>query len=335
MSFDFIAMVGTTGITSDGTTLYIANNKKISFVKDDIKTDYTHPYKWVGGITVGGGKLYGICLLTTGEYSLFSMILSERKFVEVAIAYTPVNLIYTAHVGICVADTAGILYSYSDEMVLRNPYNFFNLPELPYRKVGMTQVDGLPLISLNKGLYIGPQKIFDLGKEIYSISRDGNKIWFLLEEGLQTYSIKAFNFYNELVETIQGGILPENDMYTCVYNNELYISSSVNKKVPLTPQSSNSQEPVIEGGSPNVFNKHVFNEYRSTYDPIQMKAKEESIVLEKKPVEKRLSTMYAWVAICMLLLLILGWSIRGSAPPILYGLLLFMGLILFLIATIL
>jgi hypothetical protein len=71
------------------------------------------------------------------------------------------------------------------------------------------------------------------------------------------------------------------------------------------------------------------------YDPIATEKKLEAIVLEPKPTEKKLSLMYVWFSICLILLAILAAMLQGGAPSFLYVLLILSGVALFLITSIL
>jgi hypothetical protein len=58
---NFESMVGTTGIASAGSTLYVVNNKLITSIdRNDKKTDIPHSYDRVEHINVMGNLLGGV-----------------------------------------------------------------------------------------------------------------------------------------------------------------------------------------------------------------------------------------------------------------------------------
>lgn len=336
---DFVSMVGSTGVASDGTDVFVAHNAKIK--KVGTTKELAHGYSWVGGITIYDGKIFGICQTTDQKDAIFSIptsltlaTSSDQKKIEVS--YVPINLIYTTNLKLCVIDSTGVIHTYDKNLNSRNTYDIYHLTDSPYRPISMIEMYKYPYISIQNEIYFGIQKDLTLEHNIYSMAKDGSNKWIMYASSGRTYLIQGYDQMNQRIGTaVTGGILPENQMYSCILGDDLYISSSVNKKMTLPDRVKPTEKDQPDWNTTDrTIENHTFSEITS-YDPIAAEKKLEAIVLEPKPTEKKLSLMYVWITICLVLLAILAAMLNGETPSFLYVLLILSGVVLFLITSIL
>ncbi len=337
---DFESMVGSTGVASDGTNVFVAHNSKIKKVGSG--TEVAHGYSWVGAITIYDSKIYGICYTKDKKDAIFSIPASltltnqsDQKKIEVS--YVPINLVYTANLKLSVIDSTGILHNYDSNLNSISNYDIYHLTDSPYRPISMIEMYGYPYIAIQNQIYFGVQKDLTLQNDIYSMAKDGYNRWIMYASSGRTYLIQGYDHVNQPIGTsVTGGILPENQMYSCILGNELYISSSVNKKLTLPTRENKEPPPRTDNWliTDRAIENHTFSKTTS-YDPIATEKKLDAIVLEPKPTEKKLSLMYVWFSICLILLAILAAMLNGETPSFLYVLLILSGVVLFLITSIL
>ena len=337
---DFVSMVGSTGVASDGPDVFVAHNAKIK--KVGTTKELAHGYSWVGAITIYDGKIFGICQTTDQKDAIFSIptsltlaTSSDQKKIEVS--YVPINLVYTPNLKLSVIDSTGILHNYDSNLNSTSNYDIYRLTDSPYRPISMIEMYGYPYIAIQNQIYFGVQKDLTLQNDIYSMAKDGYNRWVMYASSGRTYLIQGYDHVNQPIgPSVTGGILPENQMYSCILGNELYISSSVNKKLTL-PTRENKEPPPrtdILLFTDRAIENHTFSEIK-TYDPIATQKKLDAIVLESKPTEKKVSLMYVWASMCLILLAILAAMLNGETPSFLYVLLILSGVVLFLITSIL
>ncbi len=336
----FQSLRDTTGVASDGTTLYVATGSTLKMLGNTI-SEKKLPYTWIGGISVGD-KVYGVCMPTATTNAIFSMTkTSPYRLKKVDVSYIPINIVYTENFKVTVIDSTGKIYTYDNNLAAKDEYEFLNLPSDPYRHISMIDLFGYPLIAYDKKTMFGPQEDLVLDKTIYSMASGNNVKWVISQASGREYKIQGYDFQNKKVgNVIPGGSLPETQMYACVHKKHLYISSSINKVVSAKSESNWSFPTWWWSWSWSIrdlksFVDHDFQAHKVTYDPIETERKLEAIVLEKKPTEKKLTQVYLWIGICAILLLILAGMLSGYTPSFLYVMLFLTGSVLFLITPIL
>ena len=339
---DFLSMVGSTGIASDGTNVFVAHNSKIK--KVGTTSELAHGYSWVGAITIYNSKIFGICQTINSKDAIFSIptsltlaAVSDQKKLEVS--YVPINILYTRNLQLCVIDSTGAIHTYDTNLTFLNKYQLYSLSDSPYRPITMIEMYGYPYIAIQNDIYFGIQKEITLENAIYSMAKDVSNKWVMYASSGRTYFIQGYDYRGQRIgEPIMGGILPENQMYSCILGDDLYISSSVNKKITLPNRTkpSETDKKTTWTTTDRTIENHIFTALpNNVYDPIPTEKKLEAIVLEPKPTEKKLSLMYVWFSICLILFAILAAMLQGDAPSFLYVLLILSGVVLFLITSIL
>jgi hypothetical protein len=137
--------------------------------------------------------------------------------------------------------------------------------------------------------------------------------------GMNLYSVVQHDLSsNTNLKEIECGQY-SSPIYTCVHKNDLYISSTVNKRIPLDSFSPTGT--TIEG-----FASYPLLELNSAYsnfielgiDLPKMKEKKESYAVDSKPVESSLFQYYVWIFIMILLigLIVLGFITSAGSVNI-------------------
>jgi hypothetical protein len=238
-----------------------------------------------------------------------------------------------------VIDSTGAIHTYDTNLNSRNKYDIYGLPDSPYRPITMIEMYGYPYIAIQNEIYFGIQKELTLENTIYSMAKDGSNKWIMYASSGRTYLIQGYDQVNQRIgDPVMGGILPENQMYSCILGDHLYISSSVNKKLTLPNRAKppETDKPTNWNTSDRMIENHTFTAVLpNMYDPIATEKKLEAILLEPKPTEKKLSLMYVWTTIGLILFAILAAMLQGGTPSFLYVLLILSGIVLFLITAIL
>ena len=355
--FDFTEMIQTSGVASSDTQLFIANNTKITRIvyssttplADTVPIHIDHPYGWIGALTLGREKLFGI-FLKNEQYGIFSMTLAEDikdiVFDQVYLNYHAVNLciIYSDNVAILqVIDTFCILHAYSDALIETQVIKPFNFAERTFMRSGMTMVKSVDekqgiLFSIDNRVYLGPEVVLTIDEPtIYGISFYNKTLLVLAPSGSMTYEVQTYVYeIDKLVKktTLTGGTISYDQMYMCVFKDSLYISATENKVVPLTGVMKDKD--MLFNFSPLDITTYTFTQVvdlpadSSTFNT--EKIKEHSVILDR-PMNRTLGNLYVWGAIGILLVSILILMVNGGVPSFLYGILLLLCILLFLIGT--
>ena len=85
----FESIVGTTGIASNGQSLFLANNKLLTKIdRLNKKTDMAHPFHRIEDIAVLSNKMAGI-YVKDDKYGIFLLNLSSGSFLHFFVKYNP------------------------------------------------------------------------------------------------------------------------------------------------------------------------------------------------------------------------------------------------------
>jgi hypothetical protein len=351
--FDFTKMIQTSGVASSDTQLFIANNAKITKIvysastplADTVPIHIPHPYGWIGALTLGREKLFGI-FIKNEQYGIFSMKIADNKFDQIYLDYHAVNLcvIYSDNVPIIqVIDTFCILHAYSDalqEMQVIKPFNF---AERTFMRSGMTMAKSVDekegfLFTIDNRVYLGPEVVLTIDQPtIYGISFYNKTLLVLAPSGSMTYEVQTYAYESNMLvkkTSLAGGTISYDQMYMCVFRDSLYISATENKIVPLTGITKGTD--IQFNFSPLDITSYTFTQVvssdsdKSTFN--SEKIKEHSLILDR-PMNRTLGNLYVWGAIGLLLVSILILMVNGGVPSFLYGILLLLCILLFLIGT--
>jgi len=328
---DFKDWVGTTGVATDFNYLYVANNKVISVLdQSGNRTDIPHSYDIIAGMTLGSNTLYGICE-QSNKTRLFQMNLETHKFDSIELDYKAVSIFfYKADTSsILVLDSAYKIYTYELNLKVKKSGTEIPLSLTPVRFMtfGMTQTEDKTYFSTN-------DKIIDIATFTYApVTVDGNiltilyymKFLFIIYvSDYNQYSIIQYDLQkNVMIEKKEGGMITGPPLYACIFNNELIISASTNKKIPMSlfklPNNESTGAYVNKDDDPS--SKISSNPYRLFDVPNnpryidqkielqleEIRTKNQSFVVDTKPAETSLLFSYVWIMVSVVILSIMGW----------------------------
>ncbi len=316
-------MVGTTGVANYLNKLYVVNNDSIRVFDSTGKPkDIPFPYDRVSGITMGGNTLFGIYYISSNNANgVFSMDLKSNSFHSVKTVFSPVLIYYIDDQsdGIIIMDDTYQYYRCDKKLKLDKPTGAIPNESIPteFMTFGLTQTDTNVLFSTDK-------KIIDLkSSEPLSLVVPGNilsmlyyldYLFVLYASNYNQFSIIQYDpGLDQIIKTVEGGYLSGPPVYTCIYQNNIYVSASPNQVVSLY----NFDIPVFEN---QLDTQPIQNPYplfdlpssdaRFIQDtqalPIDsLKTLNETLVLDTRPAEKQLTFSYVWMFFCLTVILVL------------------------------
>ena len=320
---EFEKMIGTTGVTTDETNLYIANNTVISVIDSNLrKTDYPHSYGMVKVLTVGPKALYGI--YTNGTVKgLFQMNLTTHVFLSTPVQYNPVFIYYLKNSAteILVFDDSYQIYRYDASLVLKTGGTPLpsNLKPNTFITFGMTQANDTSYYATN-------DKIIDLNTFQYlPLTLTGN-IWgihyylqFLFIIYLSDYNQYSIIQYDpvlkKVVKKVDGENISGPPLYSCIYKNSVLVSTTVNKSYPmslfsvpgLTSPTATTNSNTVTGNAYPLFDlidntPHYLDE-QTVYQMEGIQKRFESLKPDKQPAENAYLSTYLWGSILLILVI--------------------------------
>jgi hypothetical protein len=327
---NFEKMIGTTGIASKGSTLYVANNKVITSIDSSEKTmDIPHKYDTVEAIVVSGNMLAGI-FIKDKRYGIFLLDLDTKKFTSKYTLFRPYKIVISPDstlVGI--SDNKFSIYIYDIQLA-------------PVRKIDSGIKEAYTRIDIATNKQTTNQEFFMTNKTIKRKLQDTNTV-FSLEPtdgeflAIEYYENTLFIFYttlanmfsvaryeistNKMSKEIDGGPLT-NNIYVCIHNNSVYISSTVNKVIPLSqfsgsPNTNNTNDANISSHYPSFELNSIQPDL--WYDSLEvdvksLKEKNENFEVDIKPAERNLFFYYIWVMVTIILVGLIYFSLTSSNP---------------------
>jgi hypothetical protein len=309
---NFESMIGTTGVASSGEKLYIANNGVITQVdKDDKKTNISHGYDRVEEIAVSGKNLVGICV--KGEkYGIFILdLLTSLFFTNDTIDYDPYNIklnMVGSELNITVIDSKFGLYNYNDKLVQTS---FVEGDEYPYENVDISEIDSetyyMTNISIKKGDRTQNNIFIPVSGSFLAIQTYQKYLFVFYKNDFNMYSIAKYDSQiDDVVTTIEGGYF-STKIYTCIYRNSIYISSTINKVFHLQKLAITQQE-IMTASNVSIFSPFELNsimpnlmEETLDVDLNKMKEKRQSLNVDVGTAEASLSYYYLWIFIVIVL----------------------------------
>jgi hypothetical protein len=318
---NFETMIGTTGIASKGDILFIANNKFITRIDGTNKTDLPHPYERIEDIVVGGNFLAGI-YANEGTYGVFILDLTTNSYNSIVLPNKLLKIRFKLNDNqyyLFVVDNTQTIYIYNDNLVEITIFN----AKIPFNTIDITEAGDNIYLKIDNEI-----KMNDLTNDSMNVTIKGdllgiqgyaNYLFIFYMSGMNLYSVVQHDLSsNTNLKEIECGQY-SSPIYTCVHKNDLYISSTVNKRIPLDSFSPTGT--TIEG-----FASYPLLELNSAYsnfielgiDLPKMKEKKESYAVDSKPVESSLFQYYVWIFIMILLigLIVLGFMTSAGSVNI-------------------
>jgi hypothetical protein len=327
MSFE--EMIGTTGVSSDGNTLYVSNNNVITRIdRVNNKTDIPHTFEFVEYLYLGPLYLCGIYAkdLAKEMYGIFLMELATHKFTNLDVGYYPYMIKskyqIMGNLAIFVMDRYYNCYIYNESLNLDLAIE--SGPPDPYRTVDYVITDSVDILSTNNQLYLTPvdpelDKV--ITDDIITTLYQNNKLYILYKSGYNEYSIIGYDLEErKILKTLFGGHSATR-VYACIHLNSIYVSAETNKIFPLTTFAPPSQ--VINYPKPtfNIFEtapmQVEFIDAALNLNTTLLKEKKDSVLVDTRPVIKNHIYYYVWFAVCILLLALMMFTFLSKEKRLL------------------
>lgn len=313
---NFEEMIGTTGVASDGNTLYVANNRVITRIdRVDNKTDIPHSFEFIEYLYVGPRHLCGIYAkdLAKETYGIFIMELATNLFTNIDVGYYPSiiksKFIVTGKLLIVVLDKYYNSYMYDD--LLNLEYSLESGPPLPYRTVDYIITGAVDITSANNQLNLVPEdevlnKTFTVDNDIITTLYLANILYIVYKSGYNEYSILGYDLVQrKILKTIFGGhsTIP---VYACIHLNSIYISAETNKIIYLSAFDPPADVYTSLKPTFDLFdNSHQtvqFIDETLNINTAKLKERTDSLIVDTKPVVSSHVYYYVWFIVCIFLL---------------------------------
>ena len=306
---DFESMTGTSGIASAYNKMYVVDNDAILIVDQYNEAERVkHSFDWITNIATSELQLFGI-YNKDEKYGLFSMDFTSHRFKMVPLNYTAVNLIYHDQLVIVFDNNMGY-YCYERNLTLR--YDKNPLPKdvsqntVTFMTVGLTKSDENIYYSMDKDIYETGKKLFSMEGQVLSMIWYKKFLFFAYVSLYNHYSILQYDLLNKKrVKTVEGGYISGPPIYSCIYQDSLYVSASTNNIIDMDEFDFPDEAPSGEEVKPrSIFpmfelNKinHRFLTDEANIDLERLKALQDYGKVETDPAQTSLIRYYIWMCI--------------------------------------
>ena len=334
---EFESMTGTSGIVSINEHLYVVDSKVITVTDSfGFTENINHDFDLIENITASNFYLFGIYKKDT-KYGIFSMELNTKTFKVLPIEYTPVNLVFMKSSEILyVIDQTLKMYKYQKTLVLAevNPLNdkLVLKESLQFMTIGLASVDTTLYYSYENQVYDLKEPIITVKGDILSILSHDGYLYVMYNAIYNYYSIVQYEISTrKMIKEINGGHISGPPIYSCVHNNNIYISASTNNILALNifnPTKSDGKEDMPKMTYPlfalNKMN-HKFLTDEVNIDVEKIKDITNSKVVDTEPAKNSLIRYYIWVFIflfiCTIILLAIFFKENSVLPALLLSIL--------------
>jgi hypothetical protein len=320
---NFEAMIGTTGIASDGETLYIANNTMITIIdRNDKKTDIKHGYDIIEDIAVSEGFLAGICVKNE-IYGIFLLNLDSSNFTTIqSLSYEPYRIKIVTNVSeniptITAMDNKFKRYIYDEFLIEKSTipgismsYNDVDI------EIGPNQEYLMSTTEIKQGLTEDKLPI-NLEGELLTIQLYLNHLFIVYMSHYNMYSVVQYNLNEKTkLKEIEGGYFSRR-IYTCIHRQCLYISSTLNKIIQLNLFSFNPQELADTSSRFSLYemNSIIPDLIEDTLDVdlAKMKQRKQSFAVDTGTAENSHLKYFLWAIIAVVFIILIYISFMVPA----------------------
>jgi hypothetical protein len=334
---DFQSMTGTSGIASAYNKLYVVDNRTILITDTYSNTEtVNHDFDWITNIVLTDLYLFGI-YSKNNKYGIFSMDLNYHTFKMVTVDYTPVNLTH-ANEMIYVFNTQLEFHTYEKNLELRG--NKDKIPivtssPIQFMTVALATHDDIIYCSAEKDIYAEGKKLLSLDGDILSMVAYQDFLFIVYNSLYSHYAVIQYDLVKkEQIKTIEGGYISGPPVYSCIYDNQLYISASTNNIIrldmftfPMTKEKTIPRElfPMFEM---NRNNPHFLTEQVSISTD-KIKTLQETRVQDTTPATNSMLRYYVWVFILLFVIIVIALAFffrENSVLPVLLLCILFIAL---------
>jgi hypothetical protein len=313
MDNQFENMVGTTGVVENLNYLYVANNKVITRIDNfGMNVNIPHTYDWISSLAANQMFLFGI-YKKNDKNGIFSYDLNMKKFKDIVVTYVPMNLIFKDK--LIVFDQNYVIYTYKQDFTVIEenqtiPKTIVDIQtNTPYLTMGVA-------VNKDEVFFTYKNKVIGSNGYVNTVPIDGTIMsiqfyqTFLFILYISVYNQYSFSQYdmssNLIVKTIEGGYVTGPPIYSCIFDDSLYISASVNyivemnqfnlKTPPKLKTLPKTTYPMFELSASNP----LFLPETSTIDTQEVKKKMDSFFVTTEPAETSHMYYYIWFLITIL-----------------------------------
>lgn len=309
-------MVGTTGVVSAFNYVYVANNKVITRIDYMGETkDISHQYDWITSLAASQSFLFGI-YHKDGKDGIFSYDLNTEKFKSILVTYVPMNLIFKEHLR--VFDQTYGFYTYTEQLAVIQekqtiPSSLVQIQTTtPYLTMGCAANENDMYFTYENKVIgsKGTVETIPIEGTIMSIQFYQSFLFIVFISVYNQYSVSQYDMSSNLiVKTIEGGYVSGPPIYTCIYDDSLYISASVNSIIHMETFEIASMKPKekrLPRTSYPMFELTASNprflESTASIDAQTLKQKLQSFTVTTEPAESSQMYYYIWLFIALLYL---------------------------------
>ena len=335
---DFESLTATTGIASSFNNLYVVNNKTLMVVDQyGDKEEIPHDFDYITNITTSELKVFGI-YKKGANFGLFSMDMDSQTFKMVPVTYTPVNLIYFNQL-IVVLDTEFIRYEYEKNLSLRGTYSDMrdNTNSIHFMTIALASDDQNLYWSKVKDIYTEKGKLMTVDGNILSMVCYSKHLFIIYNSLYNYYSILQYDLENKKnVRTVDGGHISGPPIYSCIYEDLLYISASTNNKISLTLFSIPGKITTPQNRPRSVYPMFELSKSKPQFitedvnmDIEKIKTLRDYEIVDTTPAKNSLLRYYIWLFIFLFIVIVLLLAFffrQNSVLPIILLAILFIGL---------
>lgn len=330
-------MTATTGVVSSYNNLYIVDNTQILIVNDygDMQ-EVRHEFDYITNITANELYIFGI-YKRNDKFGLFSMDMMSHFFRMVPVDYTPVNLIYVNQF-LIVIDTQFTVYEYEQNLRLRlksselkdtSPVNFMT--------IGLAANGDTLYWSKDKDIYTLKGKELSVEGNVLSLICYSKHLFVIYNSLYNHYSILQYDLEKKKnVKVVDGGHISGPPVYSCIHQDQMYISASTNNligmtmfslpgKVTNTQNRPRSAYPMFELSKSN----RKFLDEEVNLDLEKIKTMRDYDIKETDAAKDSLIHYYVWVCIFLFIVVVMILAFifqENSVYPIILITILFIGL---------
>lgn len=307
----FETLIGTTGIASNGDTLFIANNKVITKVKHDERKDISHGYDRIEDIAVSGGFLAGICV-NDEIYGIFLLDLKTFNYTKnsMKLSYEPYRILLETNPTdnlpkITVLDDHFNKYVYDVYLIeketipgLKKDVIHKNIAEIDYEK-GDGQEFFMTTTEIKPGLSEERLPI-NLDGDMLTMQYFLNNLFIVHLSHYNMYSIAQYDITKKLMVMEKECGYFSTRIYICIHGPNIYVSSTLNRVIPLNQfrlsneqltQAKNAFSLLDTNVSPNL------REATLNIDLPKIKERKQSFAVDTGTADSSLFKYYIWMII--------------------------------------
>jgi len=326
MSFE--QMIGTTGVASDGQTLYVANNKVITRIdRVNNTTDIPHSFEYIEQLHLSPLYLCGIYAKDVSKevYGIFLMDLSNHQFTNKELTYDPY-----------IFKTLQLENRFMAFAIDRSFNGFFydaGLNESEKISFGFTKpFQTVDIVFVEKKVFTVKDKKIDLIQpnpeldaaitgDILATLYQNQKLYIIYKSSYTEYSILCYDLENKkILKTIYGSHTTT-PVYACIHQHTIYVSSQTNKTFPLTLFDSQTYAYTYPKPTFSLFDhttgKIEFIDNALNINTTVLKERKDSLIVDTSPVISSHIYYYVWFFVCIFVLALVVMTFFTSEKRVL------------------